>query len=202
MQIINLLISSILQAILFSIIPFVWWLICGRKECRFLKWLGIKKPIVKNKTKYILTFVLAIMFISIISVLIIPRLVDKSAMATAQFSGKGLYALIPALIYAFVQTAFSEELFFRGFLTKRLIHKFGFKVGNIVQGLLFGAMHGILFISKIGLFCTISIIFFTGLLGCLMGWINEKQSESSIFSSWLLHGCFNILSSIIAILNL
>lgn len=202
MQIINLLISSILQVILFSIIPFGWWLVCGRNECGFFKWLGIKKPIIMNKNKYILSFVIAIIVISIIAILIIPKFVDKSTMATAQFSGKGVYGLIPALIYAFLQTAFSEEVFFRGFLTKRLIHKFGFKIGNIAQGGLFGAMHGIVFISKVGLFSTIIIILFTGLLGWLMGLINEKQSSGSIISSWLLHGCFNALSAIISMFNL
>ena len=56
-------------------------------------------------------------------------------MATAQFSGQGMAALIPCFIYDFLQTGFSEELFFRGFLTKRLIHKIGFKIGNLIQGL-------------------------------------------------------------------
>lgn len=202
MQIINLLISSILQAILFSIIPFVWWLICGRKEYGFLKWLGLKKLIIKNKTKYAITLMLIIIYLSILSSLIIPLFIDKSTMATSQFSGQGWTALIPALIYAFLQTGFSEELFFRGFLTKRLIHKFGFQVGNIVQGLLFGALHGIMFISKVGLVSTIIIILFTAIFGWLMGWVNEKQSDGSIVSSWLIHGCGNTLASIIAMFSI
>jgi membrane protease YdiL (CAAX protease family) len=202
MQIINLLLSSIIQLLLFSIIPFIWWSACGHKKCGFLKWVGIRKPIIKNKLKYILTFILIIIFVLFLSIFIIPIFIDKSTMATSQFSGKGIAVLIPALIYAFLQTAFSEELFFRGFLAKRLIHKFGFKIGNIMQGLLFGAMHGILFISKVGLFYTIIIVIFTGFLGFLMGWINEKQSEGSIISSWLLHGFFNTLASAIAMFNL
>jgi CAAX amino terminal protease family. len=202
MQIINLLVSSILQIILFSIIPFIWWLIYGRNECEFFKWLGINKPILINKTKYIISFILVIIFSSMIAIFIVPKFVDKSTMATAQFLGKGGSSLIPALIYSFLQTAFSEEIFFRGFLTKRLIYKFGFKVGNVVQGGIFGTLHGILFISKMGLFSTIIIILFTGALGWLMGWINEKQSNGSIISSWLLHGCFNTISSIISILDL
>jgi len=202
MQIINLLIGAILQTILFSSIPFLWWLICGRKEYGFFKWLGLKKPIVKNKIKYAITFVFTIIFLSIEAFAIVPLFVDKSTMATSQFSGQGVSALIPVLIYAFLQTSFSEEVFFRGFLTKRLIHKFGFQVGNAIQGLLFGLMHGIIFISTAGLFGAIIVILLTGTLGWVMGWINEKQSDGSIISSWLIHGCANTLASIIAMLNI
>jgi membrane protease YdiL (CAAX protease family) len=123
-------------------------------------------------------------------------------MATSQFLGQGVSALIPALVYAFLQTAFSEELFFRGFLTKGFINKFGFQLGNTIQSLLFGFMHSLMFISKAGLLGTIIIILLTGMVGWLMGWINEKQSNGSIISSWLLHGCANTLASIIAMFNI
>lgn len=42
MQIINLLLSSVIQILMFSIIPFMWWVICDHKKYGFLKWLGIK----------------------------------------------------------------------------------------------------------------------------------------------------------------
>lgn len=202
MQIIGLLISSILQLIMMSIIPFLWWIISRKKECGFFKWVGLKQPIIRNKTKYVITFIVTIVLLSVPSFLIIPLFIDKSFMATSQFLGKGASALIPALIYAFLQTGFSEELFFRGFLTKRLICKFGFDVGNFIQGLLFGIMHGIMFISKAGLLGAIIIILLTGIVGWLMGWINEKQSDGSIISSWLLHGCANTLASLIAMFNI
>ena len=202
MKISNMLISAIVQVILFSIIPFVWWLICGRKEVGFFKWIGLKKTIVKNKIKYAVTFVFTIMVMSVLSFFIIPLFVDKSTLATSQFLGQGMSALIPGLIYAFLQTSFSEELFFRGFLTKRLINKFGFQVGNLLQSLLFGIMHGLMFMSTVGLVGTILIILLTGLFGWLMGWINEKQSDGSIVSSWLIHGGGNTISSIVAMFNI
>ena len=39
----NLLISSIIQIILFSLIPFIWWLVTARKEEIFFEWIGLKK---------------------------------------------------------------------------------------------------------------------------------------------------------------
>lgn len=41
-----------------------------------------------------------------------------------------------------------------------------------------------------------------GIVGWLMGCINEKQSDGSIISSWLLHGCANTLASLITMFNI
>lgn len=202
MQIINLVVSSVLQVILFSLIPFVWWLISGKKQSNFFKWLGFKKPIINDKKKYILGFLLTILLLSIPAFIVIPMFVDTSNMATSQFSGQGSSALIPALIYSIIQTGLSEEIFFRGFLGKRLINKFGYTLGNAIQALLFGLMHGVMFISIAGIVGAIIIIVLTGIVGWLMGWINEKLSEGSIISSWLLHSCANILASVVAMFNL
>ncbi len=63
-------------------------------------------------------------------------------------------------------------------------------------------MHGVMVISMAGIIGTIIIIVFTGVVGWLMGWINEKLSKGSIISSWLLHSCVNILASVVAMFNL
>ena len=202
MEIINLLISAIAQVILFSIIPFIWWIITSKKQSNFLNYLGIKKPIIHDRKIYILTFLLTILLLSFPAFIIVPLFVGSSNMATSQFAGRGISALIPALIYAFLQTGFSEELFFRGFLTKRLVKRFGSTIGNSIQALLFGLIHGIMFMKLAGMLGAIIVILITGMAGWLMGWINEKQSEGSIISSWLLHGCVNTLASIIAMFNI
>ncbi|WP_326493182.1 CPBP family glutamic-type intramembrane protease [Clostridium estertheticum] len=75
--------------------------------------------------------------------------------------------------------------------------KYGFKIGNIIQSLIFGLMHGIFFISLAGVLGTIIIIAITGTVGWFMGWFDEKQSDGSILSSWLLHGCTNTLAAIL-----
>lgn len=202
MQSINLVISTVTQIILFSIIPFIWWAISGRRQGSFFKWIGIKRPVVENKKKYLLCFLLTILLLSFLSFVIVPLFIDSSNLATSQFEGQGISALIPALVYAFLQTGFSEELFFRGFLTKILVDKLGFRIGNAIQGLLFGLMHGAMFISLTGIIGAIIIIIITAIAGWLMGWINEKQSDGSIVSSWLMHGCANTLSSIISLYNI
>lgn len=172
-----------MQVILVSVIPFIWWLAFRRKEANFFKWLGLKKPVINNKCRYVIIFVTTVIFLSIPGFLIIHYFVNKSVLATTQFYGQGASALLPALIYAFIQTGLSEEIFFKGFLTKRLISKLGFHIGNGVQGLLFGLMHGGMFIFSSGILKAFIIILFTGIAGWLMGWINEKESDGSIVSS-------------------
>jgi membrane protease YdiL (CAAX protease family) len=199
-----LLIDAIIQIIVFTIIPFIWWAIIDRKQSSFFSWIGLKKPRVKNKQKYAISFLLMIL-LSIIPVFIVFPLfinTNTTGIVTSQFAGQGVSALLPALIWSFLQTGLSEEIFFRGFLTKRLINKFGFEIGNVIQGLLFGLIHGIFFISVIGVLEAIIIITLTGVSGWLSGWINEKQSGGSIISSWLLHGLGNIIASIAAMYNL
>ena len=42
-MLLNEIVSSIIQILLFSIVPFVWWLITARKKESFYVWIGLKK---------------------------------------------------------------------------------------------------------------------------------------------------------------
>ncbi len=196
-----MLISGLLQIVLFTIIPFVWWLFRIRKRESFFNWIGVKPIIIKNKRKYIhitiTTFILMILplFITIL-------FMDTAIMATSQFLGRGSEVIVPAIIYSFLQTGLSEEVFFRGFLAKRLIARIGFSSGNVIQGLLFGLLHGAIFISFTGWKMAFIIVVVTGLAGWLMGYINEKHSGGSIISSWILHSFANLVAFIAAMYKL
>lgn len=201
MQLINLLVSTMIQLLLFSVFPLIWWFVKKRKKVSFFSWIGLRKPSIQDKKKYRLSVLLIfILFLSIS--FIVPMLVDRSDTATAQFTGQGISALLPALIYSFLQTGLSEEIFFRGFLMKVFVEKLGFKVGNFIQGLLFGLLHGVMFFSIVGLIRSLFIVFITGMTGLLMGYINEEQSNGSIVSSWFLHGFANLVASILTMFNI
>ena len=158
--IISKLISSVIQIILFTIIPFIWWLITARKECSFLKWIGLKKAEVsKNKTMLWIVCISAAFLILSVVILIFLKGVET---ATSDFSSLGMSAIPAILIYAIFNTALPEEILFRGFLLKRISNRFGFNAGNAIQALLFGLMHGIMFISSVGVLLAIIVILFTG----------------------------------------
>ena len=159
----------------------------------------------KNKKRTIKTIIgrtiIVIIAFLLLSIYMIFITKDIST-ATSQFDGLGVKGLISALIYSFVQTSFTEEIFFRGFLLKRIKNKFGFITANIVQSILFALLHCAMFFTLTSLFNVILITLLTGLIALAMGYINEKESEGSIYPSWCIHGIANLFSSIVALFNI
>lgn len=196
---INKLVSGIIEVLLFSLIPILWWLVTARKKENFFYWIGLRR--VERGNGFAKVFMLAIFsFLTLsIIILIMMRGVD---MATSEFSGLGVSALPSVLVYAFLNTALSEEIFFRGFILKRISGRFGFQVANLIQAALFGGLHGIMFFNAIGVLKSIIIIIFTGLIGWVMGYINEKKAYGSILPSWIIHGISNLFSSIVALFSI
>ncbi|MFJ7886553.1 lysostaphin resistance A-like protein [Lysinibacillus xylanilyticus] len=195
-------INAVFQVFLFSVIPFIWWFFSARKEQSFLTWLGLQKPVIENKGNYFLWFVFIIILLFVPLTTISYFYLDTSTLATNRFTGLGFSALIPALFHSIVQTGLSEELLFRGFLMKRFMHKFGFQMGNIMQSLLFGILHGLLMFSFIPFGVVVLVVIATAFVGYLMGWINERKSNGSILTSWAIHSIVNLIAAFMAMFNI
>ena len=84
----------------------------------------------------------------------------------------------------------------------RLENKLGFNIANVIQALLFGLLHGVVFFSLVGVKKVILIIAFTGIIAWFMGYINEKYSNGSIISCWIIHTISNLFSGICAVFML
>ena len=147
MSLFNQAISAVVQLALFTLIPFIWYIVCNKKCSGFFQWIGLKKTTVFDRTllKFVV-FTIAVFSVTSVGILYSLRGVGTAA---GTFSGMGIAGLPYAIIYAFITTALSEEILFRGFLLKRLSSKFGFPIGNIVQSVLFGLLHGAMFCSLI-----------------------------------------------------
>lgn len=185
--------SSVLQIILFMIVPFIWWLVTARKKQKFMEWIGLKK--IEGGTKTLMATLLvavAFLFAGVLTLYAIGNV----KIATSEFAGLGGVAIPAIIIYAAFNTAFPEELLFRGFLLKRLENKLGFNIANAIQALLFGLLHGAMFFSPVGVIKAILIIAFTGVIAWFMGYINEKYSNGSIIPSWIIHTISNLFSGI------
>lgn len=189
------LLSSIVQIILFALIPFVWWIVTARKKSGFFPWIGLKRisSPKENKTALWIAGITAVFMA--VSVFILSA-VKNVETATSEFSGLGAKALPAILVYAVLNTSFPEELLFRGFLLKRLSHQFGFPIGNAVQSLLFGLLHGVMFLALTDIPRAILIIAFTGGIAWCMGYVNERKADGSILPSWCIHAVSNIFSGI------
>ena len=161
----------------------------------------MKKPRIKGS---VIKLIFLIVIVSVVYILlmsiIMTQLMRDADVATSQFNNQGWNALIPILIYAVIQTGLSEEILFRGLLGKRFIKKFGFNVGNTIQAILFGLVHGIPFGLVTGnVLVTVLLIFLPGSMGWIQGWMNEQRSSGSIIPSWILHATINILSGLSAL---
>ena len=194
----TVLVSSAVQIIVIGIIPFIWWFAAARKEETFFSWIGLKK-FKEIKKVGIKTIIASVLFL-LLSLYLLFVTKDMET-ATSQFSGLGVPGLAGAIVYSFIQTSFTEELFFRGFLLKRIGHKFGFYAGNIIQSILFALLHCVMFIALAKVSHVVLITLFTGIIAFVMGWINEKEAEGSILPSWCIHGVSNLVSSIFSLFS-
>jgi membrane protease YdiL (CAAX protease family) len=197
--IINQLISAILQVIAFSVIPFIFFLFRKDKSVSFLQYIGLYKAsptsiryAMVTSLLFVTTFV-GIIFMneSVRHVVVTPPSVTGTIKAT---DSKGV-AVALILIIALIKTSLSEEIFFRGFIAKRLMSLWGYMVGNIVQSLIFGIMH-VLLIWKLnpGIVAMLFIFTFTTLAGFVIGLIKEKYARGSIIPGWVAHGLGNVVS--------
>ena len=197
------LLSAVVQLVIFSIIPLFWWLFTARKNINFFEWIGLKRININDgneKRKFTLLMFLCFILYCIIGVFILYMIKDVNT-ATSTFTGLKFYGIPAALVYAILKTSLSEEIIFRGFLLKIISRKFGFKIGNAIQGFLFGLMHVLLFIN-IGIIRIILIGIFTGSLGWFIGYINEKKGNGSILPGWIIHAVANIFSSFVSLFSI
>lgn len=190
--------NGIFQVILFTLIPFIWWFVSARKKENFFLWLGIKKPVVKDKKRWILFMLLSLIALYGLGKLAI-YLRGPLAAADSEYKGMGLAAIPCVLAYSFIQTSMSEEILFRGFLLKRLIAKCGFLKGNIIQAVIFGMIHILMVWGQTSFLAGLVIVIYPMLTAMGLAYMNEKMSDGSILPSWFIHGLLNTISIITTI---
>ena len=188
-------VSSVVEILLFSAIPFIWWLITARKKQGFGKWIGLKKPAGGMKI-VVMTVVVIVAFLLLGAYSL--WIVKGIETATSDFSGLGFAAIPAILVYAAFNTALPEEILFRGFLLKRMQNKLRFPVANGIQALLFGLLHAVMFFNLVGAVKAVIILAFTTVIAWFMGYINEKIADGSILPSWIIHMIANIFSGVCA----
>ncbi len=209
--ILSSIITTVLNLILFSAIPFLWWFFRHRKEISFFRWLGFIRPHLKSSWWVLFLFaVLYAFFYNFdFSVFIDPEtlayLENSGSVATNVYAGLGFAAILPALIENFLANGLCEEIFYRGFLCKRLCSKLGTVNGLILQAVLFGLMHNAVYLAaglQVGIAYHILLFLFTGTGALLLGWLNEKIYNGSILPSILLHGAGNFINTMLVAFSL
>jgi membrane protease YdiL (CAAX protease family) len=199
MKIIIELASTIIQLAVLTLIPFLFFLFRKDKSVSFRKYLGLYSGTPISIRYAVATSLLFLIGLGmIIADEEIRQIVTTPPSVTGNLRTEGspFVAFVLILIIALVKTSFAEELFFRGFLAKRLIYSLGFKTGNVIQAFIFGVVHLILFWALVhaGPFPLMFIFIFSGLAGWLIGNIQEKYANGSILPGWFAHGLGNLVS--------
>lgn len=184
--------SAVVQIIVFSLIPFMWWLTWHRKKEPFLQWIGLKTPHAEHKMK---AAIAVACYWLIWAILHMPAITQYTQLSANGFLGMGASAIIPALIVSFAQTAFWEELLFRGFLLKRIASRLTVNKAILVQAVVFGLIHNLV-VSGSGLSAHLIIFISTAIGGYMLGYISEKIFGGSIIPGIMLHGIGNLLMNL------
>jgi uncharacterized protein len=199
-QLVNEIISTILQIVLFTLVPFIFFLLRKDKTLTFFRYIGLYKPTMKSLIYVI--FVSLIFLIAGVGLTFIDDSIKEAVLSPNSVTGKlrlmGLNATTVTilLVIALFKTSFSEEILFRGFIAKQLINKLGFKIGNMLQAIIFGLLHLLLFLllTNTTFIPLIFIFIFSSFAGWTIGYIKEKFASGSIIPGWVAHGLGNTLS--------
>ncbi len=196
---INELVGAILQIAFFTLIPFIVYLIRNKSAKGFFDFIGLKKSTKRANTLAVfacLIFAAPILVLTAVSPEFKEIMFDPSSI-TGKFREMdlGANAVIILLIIALLKTALAEEIFFRGFVAKRLISWLGFQKGNILQAVIFGIIHTAIFTAITNNVLFLILIFIMPAIGAyVIGYLNEKLANGSIIPGWISHGLANILS--------
>ena len=188
------IVNALVQAVLVLVIAGVWWLIATRRREPFLPWLGLTTPRIERPAGFWTLALAALIGFSLVGLVPLNALKDTPGLAVAPFTGLGWTALPGIALWAIVQTSLTEEVFFRGLLGRTLIRVWGFTVGNGIQALAFGLLHGLMFGPMLGWGVAVGLTLFAGAMGWLFGYLNERLAGGSILPSWGLHALSNIIA--------
>ncbi|MDO5725244.1 MAG: CPBP family intramembrane metalloprotease [Tissierellia bacterium] len=198
-MLIELIKNTIFQIILFLIIPLVVYLLFYRKTFTFKAFLGIKPQTKANQKTLIKLSIICVIYIILGTYSLGKYTTEFEDIRKLAFNkyGFSLSTVLIFIIQSIIRTAVLEEMVFRGFLLNVLKSHLKFEIANIVQALIFAAIH-ILGMLQFQLFDIVLISVFIFLVAYYFGKLT-KESGDSIFYSACFHSAMNILAGIMFI---
>lgn len=184
--------SALLQVLLLGGVPFLGYFIYQRwRHTRTFAEVSKRAGLQLGMPRYLVySLVFALTGVILVVVWSPPLdLLIRQGSAQHQFVGLGLG--MPAITRAFlngvVQTAFAEELLFRGLIAGSLSRRLPFAWANVSQAFIFLLPHLLILVVASELWPVLPLVFVGALL---FGWIRIKSG--SILGSWLMHACGNV----------
>jgi len=193
------IVGALLQVLIFSLIPLLTFIISKKTIKGFFGYIGLKKSTRKANLLAVaacLLFAAPPLLLTFVSENFRQIMVDPGSI-TGKFRqmGFGINSLVILLTIAIVKTSFAEEILFRGFIAKRLVSLAGYVKGNLIQAIIFGAIHSGLFALTTKNILFLVVIFVIPAVGAYVSvYLNEKVADGSIIPGWISHGLANVLA--------
>lgn len=181
------------QVAVFALVPLAYWLNASRPEGSLLRWLGFRR--VKHGADPLVLGATVRAGLGFLG----SALLDRSS---ATMAGEGYFLWLAVLLVAVVQTALSEEIFFRGFMLAWLSGKRGGPLlANLTQALLCGLVRSTahwLFVDRDVAACLAAFALGVG-PALMVGWV--RQRTGSLLLPWAAHGAGNLIAGVVATLT-
>lgn len=195
----HLIFETMIQWLVFLVIPVAVYLMFFRKKDDLLSFLGLKKAQKVKNGLLIRVSIVSIVYI-VISFLWLQKYnlgADDIRLLSFMKSGLSIQTVLIILIHSIIRTSFLEEIVFRGFFLNSLKHKLGFRIANHIQALIFTGIHVLAMLK----FTIIEMIIVTTIIYVLSIYFGKITRESgySVFYSSVFHGLLNIIAGIIFI---
>ena len=191
MDLVTILLVGAAQVVIFAMVPLAWWLNASRPDGSFPRWLGFRRASDAGDP--------LVMAATIIAALGFFGSALLSGRGTSPAPDAGYVALLAVAFVALIQTALSEELFFRGFVLRWLGEKRpGPMIANLLQALACGLLRTgseWLFVDRALGPCLAAFALGFG-PALMVGWV--RQRTGSLLLPWGAHGLGNLTASLIA----
>ena len=198
-MILSELLSTLLQLAAFALIPFVVFVAQSRSAKGFWRYVGLYRApgaAIGLALLASVAFVSGNLGLALANPAIKVTMLDPHS-ETGHLRQLGLSPATVAvlLLMALGKTSLAEEILFRGFVAKRLMAAWGYRVGNLAQALLFGALHiGLFWSMKPGALFLGFAFAVAGVAAYFAAYLNERRAGGSIVPGWLAHGLANVVS--------
>ena len=201
MSLIDAAISAFLQVAVLGGAPLLGYIIYQKlRHKRTLEQITRRAGLQLGAPRYLLyslAFALSgVCLIVLIFVVWSPSLEPFTRNGAAQrpFVGLGfsVFAIVLAFLNGAVQTAFAEELLFRGLIAGSLSRRLPLVWANVLQAVMFLLPHFLILLVMPEMWPVLPLVF----LGALcFGWVRIKSG--SILGSWLMHATGNITMALL-----
>lgn len=189
----ELILNTLVQWLLFLFLPTLVYLVVFRKRFSFLDYLGLKRPERVERSLVIITTVIVFIY-SVTGIYWLLHYDLESSgiyMEVKDHYGLGLGFIAYLIIQGGLRTGLLEEIVFRGFFINTFERKFGFRLANHGQALIFTAIHVLAMMSFPPLHMLLGIVFIY-LLSLAFGRL-FKDSGGSVVYPALFHAGLNML---------